>query len=163
MINDQVDKKNKEEINCPDDDEFVHKHFEGFPEQSELNNVLGDCGEKLSSLTLSNYCYDSKIMHVISNYCHNLKKLELDLYKYNENDFLEAFTKLNKLKSITISYSNYVDHDDYGDDTIILKSLPEFIEEISLSSAAYDLNFLVPLSEKFTMVSLKLSLNNNLL
>ncbi|KAF7996620.1 hypothetical protein HCN44_002266 [Aphidius gifuensis] len=140
----------KKDPSRSDDADKIHKHFEGFPEQSELNKVLCDCGDSLTSLTLSNYCYDSKIMFVISQHCHNLTKLELDLYKYNENDFHEAFTKLNKLKSITISYSNYVDHDDYGHDTLILQSLPQTIQEISLSSAAYDLDFLVPLSNNFT-------------
>ncbi|KAF7997475.1 hypothetical protein HCN44_006046 [Aphidius gifuensis] len=75
--------------------------------QSELEKMLERCGRYLINLRLSDD-YDSKIINVIRDNCHNLIKLKLELQTYSDDNFLWAFNDMEKLQSIKIHFSGNI-------------------------------------------------------
>lgn len=85
---------------------------------------------------------------MITKYCQNLIKLELDFQRYIVQDFDDAFVSMKKLKSIKMTnchsimwgsmmfddYSLKCDDDNADDGIDLLQSLPDDIEEVTLSS-----------------------------
>lgn len=90
--------------------------------QSELEKMLERCGRYLINLRLSDD-YDSKIINVIRDNCHNLIKLKLELQTYSDDNFLWAFNDMENLQSIKIHFSGNILLN-------CLQSIHENIEEI---------------------------------
>lgn len=131
-------------------DSFRKNFKKRFPSQLTMSKILKQCGPYLTELTLCNG-FNYKIIPVVRDYCHNLLKLKLDFNKHEEKYFVNAFSKLNKLKSISINaYRDYPIYDCDWADTKMLESVHEGIEEIyfeSDTSSCY-------LSDHFAAVSL---------
>ncbi|XP_044001529.1 uncharacterized protein LOC122847744 [Aphidius gifuensis] len=124
--------------------------------QSYLEKILLRCGNYLKELSLSNVC-NSSIMPFVGDHCKNLTILEC---KFDDNSlinnadhFVQAFTQLDKLKSIKITVIH-----NYTNKTInlsaIIDSLPEDINEIHL--------FAEPLSDRKQNISMTLQRFKNL-
>ncbi|XP_044006057.1 F-box/LRR-repeat protein 15-like [Aphidius gifuensis] len=88
--------------------------------QSYLEKILLRCGSYLKVLSLSDIC-NSSIMPFVSDHCKNLTSLECEFdvksLIHNSDDFVQAFTHLDKLKCIKILVNH---HRDYNDKTIKL-------------------------------------------
>lgn len=73
--------------------------------QSDVEKILLKCGIYLKELSLSIVC-NSSIMPVVAKHCKNLTRLEIeyddDSKINNANDYIEAFTQLDKLVFISI-------------------------------------------------------------
>ncbi|KAF7992929.1 hypothetical protein HCN44_005710 [Aphidius gifuensis] len=120
-------------LNCFDYD-FVRKNFgKRFMLQSDLIQVLLKCGKYLTHLSIVPK-YNSEIMSYISEHCVNLTKLELYFNVYYDEHFINAFSKMDKLKYIKIK--NYIRQRISGitNDNGLLISLPFDIEEITFST-----------------------------
>ncbi|KAF7996275.1 hypothetical protein HCN44_001907 [Aphidius gifuensis] len=118
------------------DAKIIDNYFDGkIPTQSELEILLSRCGRYLRKLNLSSD-YDDQILKAVNNYCPNLTSLKLNLTehvqrKYDENCFINAFTKMTDLKQFFI-------HSAYGHGILeSLDSLPANILEIHLSMKSY--------------------------
>ncbi|XP_044007128.1 uncharacterized protein LOC122851750 [Aphidius gifuensis] len=104
--------------------------------QSYIEKILLRCGIYLKELSLSNIC-NSSIIPFVGDHCKNLTSLECDVsirsLIHDADLLVQAFTQLNKLKSLTIT----VNHS-YYKETVnlseIINSLPEDINEIHLLS-----------------------------
>lgn len=74
-------------------------------------------------------------MPLIRDSCQNLVHLSLNFMKHDENCFIDAFSQMNKLKSISIhGYSDYPDELGSLTETEILQSLHQGIEKICIIS-----------------------------
>lgn len=116
--------------------DYARIHFQGKrPEQIKVGQILTRCGPYLLNLNLQ-YPYDSRIMSVIKNQCPKLINLTLDFALFSEKHFENAFTKMNKLKSLKV-YG--LQRDVFGDDRNlthefnIFESLRTEIEKLSFS------------------------------
>ncbi|KAF7996551.1 hypothetical protein HCN44_002194 [Aphidius gifuensis] len=118
------------------DSKIIDNYFDRkIPTESELEILLSRCGRYLRKLNLSSD-YDDQILKAVNNYCPNLTSLKLNLTehvqrKYDENCFINAFTKMTDLKQFFI-------HSAYGHGILeSLDSLPANIMEIHLSMKSY--------------------------
>lgn len=104
---------------------------------SEIGAVLQHCGRYLTELISDRTC-ESKMIPTIGKHCHNLTKLELNVFlKYIDyNYFLQSFTGLKKLNYIKIV--DYKRRRQYAYTTriytSILQDLPDGMLEIHFSS-----------------------------
>ncbi|KAF7992151.1 hypothetical protein HCN44_001476 [Aphidius gifuensis] len=69
--------------------------------QADVEFILSHCGMNLNKLILYDPC-DSKIMLTVKKYCQNLEELDFSLSNINEDDFIDVFTDMRKLKSLTV-------------------------------------------------------------
>ncbi|XP_044010452.1 uncharacterized protein LOC122854105 [Aphidius gifuensis] len=68
-----------------------------------LKSLLDKCGRYLKTLDLTAYgCCN--IVPIINDYCPNLEKLRLRFYDTDDTMLSNAFTRLSKLKSLTIIF-----------------------------------------------------------
>ncbi|KAF7993428.1 hypothetical protein HCN44_010014 [Aphidius gifuensis] len=107
--------------------------------QSYLEKILLRC-KCLRRLSLSDIC-DSSIMPFVGDHCKNLTSLECkfpaNTLNNNADDFVQAFTQLDKLKCIKIITINDKPLDETLDLFRIINSLPEEINEIHMISEAW--------------------------
>ncbi|XP_044010000.1 uncharacterized protein LOC122853565 [Aphidius gifuensis] len=104
--------------------------------QSYVEKILLMCGKYLNELSLSGVC-NSNIMPFVGDRCKNLTSLECEFNDdpsiHDADHFAQAFTQLDKLKSITITLSN-----NYYNGTLnlskMINNLPEEIYEIHVLS-----------------------------
>lgn len=117
--------------------------------EDHIEAVLSKCGQYLQHLTLD--CnFDSSIMPIVIKYCRNLTSIYINFHRTYEDDFINAFTNMKKLKSIKMVYWSVPGKND----TSILETLPKTIEKISFG--VYPL-IISPLAENFAYVSLKIN------
>ncbi|XP_044019431.1 SCF E3 ubiquitin ligase complex F-box protein GRR1-like [Aphidius gifuensis] len=79
-------------------------HNDQLLTQSYVEKLLLFCGIYIKELSLSKIC-NSSMMPMIGEHCENLTRLEFvhnGKLKFNANGYIEAFTKLKKLKYIEI-------------------------------------------------------------
>ncbi|XP_044001364.1 uncharacterized protein LOC122847631 [Aphidius gifuensis] len=103
--------------------------------QLYVEKILSRCGKYLKELSLSR-AFNSSIMQFVADHCKNLTTLEFQFTvktSNNDNDYVQAFTQLDKLKIIKIK----VHHEMY-DGTFSLfnamnRCLSKDINEIHLS------------------------------
>ncbi|XP_044010453.1 uncharacterized protein LOC122854106 [Aphidius gifuensis] len=70
-----------------------------------LKSLLNKCGRYLKTLDLTAYCF-CNIVPIINDYCPNLEKLRLRFISIDDTMLFNAFTRLSKLKSLTIIFEN---------------------------------------------------------
>ncbi|XP_044009714.1 uncharacterized protein LOC122853350 [Aphidius gifuensis] len=101
--------------------------------QADVESTLSRCGMNLHKLILDENC-DSTIMATVKKYCQNLEQFEFSLSKINEDDFIDVFTDMTKLKSLTVRSNSLFGEkrENPVDITKILNSVPDDISEIFL-------------------------------
>lgn len=105
-----------------------------IPDAEILTQILERCGRYLTKLELTDRIKVC-IMPMIRDSCRNLVHLSLNFMKHDESYFVDAFSQMNKLKSISIKgYSDYPKANGHLNETEILQSIHQGIEEISIVS-----------------------------
>ncbi|KAF7998101.1 hypothetical protein HCN44_009499 [Aphidius gifuensis] len=100
---------------------------------SFLNSLLYKCGRYLTQLDLTAYGY-SDIVPVINKYCPNLVKLRLRfIFDNNKILFSDVFSRLSKLKVLTVIFQYHVRHHSKLYYLIIaLESLADTLTDVTL-------------------------------
>ncbi|XP_044007161.1 EIN3-binding F-box protein 1-like [Aphidius gifuensis] len=75
--------------------------------ESDVEWILSRCGMNLHSLILWEIC-GSTIMSTVKKHCQNLEKFEFSFSSINEDDFINAFTDMTKLKSLTVKQGSFL-------------------------------------------------------
>lgn len=100
--------------------------------QEDVEYILSRCGENLKELVLSTVC-DSTIMKTVKEHCHNLELFEFTLKSNNEDDFIDAFSEMRKLKCLIVRTGYLLERRKTPVDlTEILRSLHDGVDEIAL-------------------------------
>lgn len=112
-----------------------------FLKQLHFEKILKRCGIYLTKLIIiPNGHFDSSIMPIIGKHCLNLVEIELWLRYYCDNDFIDVFKNMKKLKTIKISgyktttLNSDDDDDDNGIDLKILNCVNENLENLAFES-----------------------------
>lgn len=95
--------------------------------------ILSNCGDYLTKLILNDNC-GSSIMSTVKEHCQNLEEFEFNFRYINEDDFIDAFTKMKKLKCLIVKtdLSSNLKKETPADMTKILSSLHDNVIEILL-------------------------------
>ncbi|KAF7992148.1 hypothetical protein HCN44_001473 [Aphidius gifuensis] len=101
--------------------------------QADVESTLSRCGMNLHELILDENC-DSTIMATVKKFCQNLEQFEFCLSKINEDDFIDVFTDMTRLKSLTVRSDSESgeERENPVDITKILNSVRDDISEIFL-------------------------------
>lgn len=109
-------------------------YFILFEAQESVKKIIRRCGHHLKELSI-NGDFDSSILTTVKEYCEDLTKITVQLNdKMSEDDFEDAFSGMNKLKTICLVVGAY----ERGIQSInfpkVLSSFSEDISTISFST-----------------------------
>ncbi|XP_044004089.1 uncharacterized protein LOC122849453 [Aphidius gifuensis] len=99
---------------------------------SFLNSLLNKCGRYLTQLDLTAYGH-SDIVSVINEYCPNLVELRLRFTYDNHRLYWKSFSRLSKLKVLTVIFQNHLKHHAKLNELVhALESLADTLTDLTL-------------------------------